>query len=138
MSGDFGEFGDIEELASVLAGEAGFRFHVVRLVETAGFKRGAQRSRLCPSMHVHVVHVRIVPKEMVVECGDVDSVIEQSGQNRIHSSCQQHQGQPSSVGTVGTWSTRSIPEPKGGRRGKTLDSHRQSLRGNVPPSELPL
>ena len=42
-------------------------------------------------MHVHVVHPRLVPQEMIVQRGDVDAVVEQRGHHRIHLVLRQHE-----------------------------------------------
>jgi len=90
----------------------------------------SQIGRFAHTMHVHEVDVRVVPEEMVVQRGDIDSVIQQSGHDGVHFFLQEHQVAHHHVQTVATLGERNpAAESKGVGVEKPWMDIFKSLRG---------
>src|SRR5258707_5806091 len=92
----------------------------------------SQVGRFSYTMHVHEVDVRVVPEEVVVQRGDIDSVIQQSGHDGVYFFLQEHQIAHHHVQTVSTLGERN-PAAESKRRGRreTLDGHLQVTARDV-------
>jgi len=71
------------EPSPALAAHSHFWFYVPNQIQT-GVSRVLQVQLPFPIRELHVVHVRIVPKEMVGRAVTSISVVDQRGKNRIH------------------------------------------------------
>src|SRR5882724_8026948 len=65
-------------------------------------------------MNVHKIHVRVIPKEMVVKRGHFDAVVQEGGHDRIYFFLEQHQVAHHNVAAVCPFvKATHPPKPKG-------------------------
>src|ERR1700730_3908365 len=84
------------------------------------------------AMHVHVVNMRVVPKEMVVKRGDLDAVVQECGHDRIHLVLTQHPVTHHYVSALrGLGKRKPAAETERRGRGHTLDGHLEIITRNV-------
>src|SRR6266481_8629214 len=93
-------------------------------------------------MNVHKIHVRVIPKEMVVKRGHFDAVVQEGGHDRIYFFLEQHQVAHHNVAAVCPFRQGNpSSETKRRRRGHALDRHFQVVARNVdlkhPCFEIP-